>query len=62
MRPLFIRYQPPCFELEPGEPSTALEEAEAIPVKDPQTRIKPLALTSGHGRYMTFTSERTIFL
>jgi hypothetical protein len=31
---------------------TALEEAEIIPGKDSDTRIKPLALTNGHGRYM----------
>jgi hypothetical protein len=39
---------------------TALEEAEIIPGKDSDTRIKPLALTNGHGRYITFinTLER----
>ena len=31
---------------------TALEEAKIIPGKDSDTRIKPLALTNGHGRYM----------
>jgi hypothetical protein len=31
---------------------TALEGAEIIPGKDSDTRIKPLALTNGHGRYM----------
>jgi hypothetical protein len=39
---------------------TALEEAEIIPSKDPDTRIKPLALTNGHGRYMTVTPERSL--
>ena len=39
---------------------TALEEAEIIPGKDSDTRIKPLALTNGHGRYMTVTPERTL--
>jgi hypothetical protein len=39
---------------------TALEGAEIIPGKDPDTRIKPLALTNGHGRYMTVTPERTL--
>jgi hypothetical protein len=38
---------------------TALEEAEIIPGKGPDTRIKPLALTNGHGRYITVTPERT---
>jgi hypothetical protein len=41
---------------------TALEEAEIIPGKDSDTRIKPLTLTltNGHGRYMTVTPERAI--
>ena len=30
------------------------------PAKDPQTRIKPLTLASGHGRCMTVTPERTL--
>jgi hypothetical protein len=29
-----------------------------MPVKDPHTRIKPLALASGNGRYITVTPER----
>ena len=36
----------------------ALEEAEIIPGKHSDTRIKPLALTNGHGRYMAVTPER----
>jgi hypothetical protein len=39
---------------------TALEEAEIIPGKGSDTRIKPLALTNGHGRYMAVTPERTL--
>jgi hypothetical protein len=39
---------------------TALEEAEIIPGKHPDPRIKPLTLTNGHGRYMTVTPERTL--
>jgi hypothetical protein len=31
-----------------------------VPVKDSNTRIKPLALASGHGRYITVTTERTL--
>jgi hypothetical protein len=31
-----------------------------IPGKNPDTRIKPLPLTNGHGRYITVTSERTL--
>jgi hypothetical protein len=33
---------------------------EIIPVKDSDTRIKPLALASGHGRYITVTPERAL--
>ena len=36
-------------------PLTALEETEIIPGKDSDTRIKPLTLTNGHGRYMPVT-------
>jgi hypothetical protein len=39
---------------------TALEEAEVIPGKHPDTRIKPLALTNGHGRCMAVSPERTL--
>jgi hypothetical protein len=31
-----------------------------IPVKDSHSRINPLALGSGHGRYTTVTPERTL--
>jgi hypothetical protein len=30
------------------------------PVKDPHTRIKPLALASGHGRHMTVAPKRAL--
>jgi hypothetical protein len=30
------------------------------PVKDAHTRIKPLVLASGHGRYTTVTPERAL--
>jgi hypothetical protein len=53
-------YQRPRFISDPFVRLTALEEAEIIPDKDPDTRIKPLALTNGHGRYMTVTPERTL--
>jgi hypothetical protein len=33
---------------------------EIIPGKYSHTRIKPLALASGHGRYMTVTPERAL--
>jgi hypothetical protein len=40
--------------------STALEGAEIIPGKHSDTRIKPLAFTNGHGRYITVTPERAL--
>jgi hypothetical protein len=39
---------------------TTLEEAEIIPGKHSDTRIKPLALANGHGRYIAATPERTL--
>jgi hypothetical protein len=39
---------------------TALEEAEIIPGQDSDTRIKPLALTNDHGRYIAVTPERAL--
>jgi hypothetical protein len=44
-------------------PSTTLEEAEVITGKHSETRIKPLTLANGHGRYITATDtpERTFF-
>jgi hypothetical protein len=36
------------------------EEAKILPAKDSHTRIKPLALASGHGRYITASPERTL--
>jgi hypothetical protein len=39
---------------------TALEEAEIIPGKDSDTRIRPLTLTNDHGRYITVAPERTL--
>jgi hypothetical protein len=39
---------------------TALEEAGIIPGKHSDTKIKPLALTNDHGRYMAVTPERAL--
>ena len=36
------------------------ERAEIKPGKHSDTRIKPLALASGHGRYITATPERAL--
>jgi hypothetical protein len=33
---------------------------EKMPVKGPHTKIKPLALPSGHGRYIAATPQRTL--
>jgi hypothetical protein len=59
-----VPYVPPYqwlrFIFDPLGWLTALEEAEIIPGKDSDTRIKPLALTNDHGRYMTVTPERTL--
>jgi hypothetical protein len=47
---------------DPGVLYVGSEEANwgiILPVKDSHTRIKPLAFTSGHGRYITVTPERT---
>jgi hypothetical protein len=38
----------------------ALKGAEIIPGKHPDTRIKPLALSNGHGRYMAVAPERAL--
>jgi hypothetical protein len=32
-----------------------------IPGKNSDTRIKPLSLTNGHGRYIAVSPERTLF-
>jgi hypothetical protein len=34
--------------------------SEIIPGKNSDTRIKPLPLNNGHGRYITVTTERTL--
>jgi hypothetical protein len=52
-------YQPLSFKGDPRETQDLRRRTEIIPVKDPHTRIKPLALASGHGRYITVTPERT---
>jgi hypothetical protein len=39
---------------------TALEEAEMAPGKHSDTGIKPLALTSDHGRYIIVSPERAL--
>jgi hypothetical protein len=55
-----VTYQSPPFEFGHREPKDLRRRTEIIPVKDSHTRIKPLALASGHGRYITVTPERTL--
>jgi hypothetical protein len=43
------QYQSPSFK---GEPRDLRRRTEIMPVKDSHTRIKPLTLASGHGRYI----------
>ena len=57
--------QPPPFDFEfnPRKPQDLRRQTGTIrvPVKYSHTRIKPLPLASGHGRYITVTPERTCF-
>jgi hypothetical protein len=57
---IYTVYQSPPFEMYLREPKDLRRRTEIIPVKDSHTRIKPLALASGHGRYITVTPERTL--
>jgi hypothetical protein len=41
-------------------PKDLRRRTEIIPVKDLHARIKPLALASGHGCYITVTPEREL--
>jgi hypothetical protein len=50
----------PRLGLDPFIHLTALEAAEVIPDKHPDTRIKLLTLTNDHGRYMAVTPERAL--
>jgi hypothetical protein len=53
-------YQRLRWGFDPLEHLTALEEAEIIPGKNSDTRIRPLALTNDHGRYITVRPERAL--
>jgi hypothetical protein len=55
-------YQWPKSHFDPFMHLTTLEEAEVIPGKHSDTRIKPLPLANSHshGRYMTITPERAL--
>jgi hypothetical protein len=52
--------QSPCFKGGLRGPWDLRRRTEIMPVKDSHTRIKPLALASGHGRCMAVTPERTL--
>jgi hypothetical protein len=53
----------PALVFQGGPPGhVGSEEANWDPVKDSHTRIGPLALASGHGRYITVTPERALLL
>ena len=62
---LYIFITTPVVRLEKllqFDPSTTWDlrrRTGIIPIKDPHTRIKPLTLASGHGRYIAVTPKRT---
>jgi hypothetical protein len=53
-------YQSPSFKVDHREALDLRRQTETTTVKDPHTRIKPLALASGHGRDITVTPERAL--
>jgi hypothetical protein len=53
-------YQWRSFKLHPSSAKCPGSGTEIIPGKHSDTRIKPLPLTNGHGRYITVTPERTL--
>jgi hypothetical protein len=55
-----VTYQWLRSGLDPFTHLSALEEAELIPGKHSDTRIKPLDLTTGHGRDMAVAPDRTL--
>jgi len=48
------------FKVDPSLSKSPGGGTEVIPGKHSDTRIKALAYTKGHGRYMTVTPERTL--
>ena len=55
-----IIHQCRSFKFSPSAPKCPGSGTEIIPGKHSDTRIKPLPLTNGHGRYITVTPERTL--
>jgi hypothetical protein len=58
--PLLCIHQWPSFKVNPSYTKFPGSGTEIIPGKHSDTRIKPLPLTNGHGRYMAVTPERTL--
>jgi hypothetical protein len=50
----------PFFQGDPRDTQDLRTRTALIPVKDSHTRIWPLALATGHGRYITVTPEHGI--
>ena len=50
----------PLIRVVPPDAADLRRRIEITPAKDPHTRIKPLALASGHGRYITVIPEREL--
>ena len=48
------------FKVDTSDTWDLRKGTEIIPGKHSHTRIKPLALASGHGRYITVTPERAL--
>jgi hypothetical protein len=57
---MVVYVRSPSSKINPQEPQDRRRRTEIIPVKDSHTRIRTLALASGHGRYMTVTTERAL--
>jgi hypothetical protein len=53
-------YQSLSFKVNPSYAKCPGSGTEIIPGKHSDTRIKPLPLTNGHGRYITVTPERKL--
>jgi hypothetical protein len=58
---LDLEHQPPRLSINPREPQDLRRRTEIKPVKNSHTEIKTLPLASGHGRYITVTTERELF-
>ena len=58
--PRYFTHQWRLFKLAPWDVSCPGSGTEVIPGKYSDTRIKPLPLTNGHGRYITVTPERAL--